>query len=481
MTTGDGVPTMSEAKPKVLLIDDDLLVLRAFGEVLRRAGCEVTAVADPVEGLAMTRDPDIDVVVSDISMPNLTGIDLLRAFKEAQPDLEVILVTGRATIETAAEAVRLGAYDYLTKPFERIDDLPLRVKRAAEHRMLKRTTRQLEDALAGVKQFEGMIGQSPEMNAVFKLVDAVSPTTATVLIRGETGTGKELVARAIHFRSPRRTKPFVAVNCSALTDTLLESELFGHMKGAFTGAIATKRGLFEAADGGTLFLDEIGDISPATQVKLLRVLQEGEVKRVGSNDTLKVDTRVIAATHVDLEKARKAGTFREDLYYRLNVISLTMPALRDRPGDIPLIAQHFVQHYAKKMSKPAPTLSAAAMKLLVGYRWVGNVRELQHAIERAVVLTTTDTIEASVFPPELQSGGGAASGSAAAAPELLHLPYQQAKEVVVRAFERRYLSKMLERTSGNISQAALAAGLDRSNFKRTMKECGLREKEGAAE
>ncbi len=354
MTTGDGGRTMSEAKPKVLLIDDDLLILRAFGEVLRRSGCEVTAVADPVEGLAMTRDPDIDVVVSDISMPNLTGIDLLRAFKEAQPDLEVILVTGRATIETAAEAVRLGAYDYLTKPFERIDDLPLRVKRAAEHRMLKRTTRQLEDALAGVKQFEGMIGQSPEMTAVFKLVDAVSPTTATVLIRGETGTGKELVARAIHFRSPRRTKPFVAVNCSALTDTLLESELFGHMKGAFTGAIATKRGLFEAADGGTLFLDEIGDISPATQVKLLRVLQEGEVKRVGSNDTLKVDTRVIAATHVDLEKARKAGTFREDLYYRLNVISLTMPALRDRPGDIPLIAQHFVQHYAKKMSKPRP-------------------------------------------------------------------------------------------------------------------------------
>jgi transcriptional regulator with GAF, ATPase, and Fis domain len=266
------------------------------------------------------------------------------------------------------------------------------------------------------------------------------------------------------------------VNCSALTDTLLESELFGHMKGAFTGAIAMKRGLFEAADGGTLFLDEIGDISPATQVKLLRVLQEGEVKRVGSNETIKVDTRVIAATHVDLEKARTEGRFREDLYYRLNVISLTMPALRDRPGDIPLVAQHFVNHYAKKMSKPVPMLSAGAMKVLMGCRWVGNVRELQHAIERAVVLTTGDTIEASVFPAELNkqsTGVGVSAGPDAS--ELLHVPYQQAKEAVVRAFERRYLSKMLERTSGNISQAALAAGLDRSNFKRAMKECGLRD------
>ncbi|MFT3714075.1 MAG: sigma-54 dependent transcriptional regulator [Archangium sp.] len=476
---------MGELKPKVLLVDDDSIVLRSFGEVLRRSGCEVTPIAEPLEAVAAARDPSIDVVVSDINMPNLSGIEVLKAFKNAQPDLEVILITGNATVETASEAVRLGAFDYLTKPLDRLEDLTLRVQRAAEHRIVKRRMKELQNELQTIQRFDGIVGQSAPMQGVFKLVDTVAPTTATVLIRGETGTGKELVARALHYRSPRREKPFVAVNCSALTETLLESELFGHMKGAFTGALSTKRGLFEAADGGTIFLDEIGDISAAMQVKLLRVLQEGEVRRVGSNDNVKVDARVIAATHVDLEKAKGDGRFREDLYYRLNVITLALPALRERPGDIPLVAQHFLKHYCDKMGKKQLTgFSPAAMKLLMRNQWIGNVRELQHVVERAVVLSPGEVIEADVLPQDASAGaGGAAASSDADVTDLLHLPFTRAKEAYVRAFERRYLSKMLERTKGNVSAAAVAAGLDRSNFRRAMRDCGLRDapaKPGAA-
>jgi two-component system response regulator HydG len=464
---------MGELKPKVLLVDDDSIVLRSFGEVLRRSGYDVTPIAEPLEAVAAARDPSIDVVVSDINMPNLSGLEVLKAFKNAQPDLEVILITGNATVETASEAVRLGAFDYLTKPLDRLEDLTLRVHRAAEHRIVKRRMKELQNELQTIQRFDGIVGQSAPMQGIFKLVDTVAPTTATVLIRGETGTGKELVARAVHYRSPRKDKPFVAVNCSALTETLLESELFGHMKGAFTGALATKRGLFEAADGGTIFLDEIGDISPAMQVKLLRVLQEGEVRRVGSNDNLKVDARIIAATHVDLEKAKAEGRFREDLYYRLNVITLALPALRERPGDIPLVAQHFLKHYCDKMGKKISGFSPNAMKLLMRNKWTGNVRELQHVIERAVVLSPGDLIEAEVLPQDVSQGASGAAESDVT--DLLHLPFTRAKEAYVRAFERRYLSKMLERTKGNVSAAAVAAGLDRSNFRRAMRDCGLRD------
>jgi DNA-binding NtrC family response regulator len=465
----------TKKKAKILVVDDDKLVLRAVSEALNRDGYEVLSLSDPVEALSVAKDTSFDAVISDIRMPNLSGIELLKAFKTAQPDIEVVMMSGHGTIETAVECMKLGAYDYLPKPFERLDDFCLRVGRACERRALKKRTAVLEDALVAVKEYEGMIGQSSQMAAVFKLVEQVGPTTATVLIRGESGTGKELVAKAIHYRSPRKSKPFIAVNCSALTETLLESELFGHVKGSFTGAVSNKRGLFEAADGGTLFLDEIGDVSLATQVRLLRALQEGEIKRVGSTDAVSVDTRVIAATNVDLEKARSEGRFREDLYYRLNVITLSLPPLRDRPGDVPLLAQAFLKSFADKMGKKVTTIDASAMELLVRNRWVGNVRELENAIERAVVLTQGEHVGPDDLPSHFKEAQKAPSaGADTEVFSLTHLKFAEAKALAVGAFERRYLSTLLEKNAGNITAAALAAGMDRSNFRRLLKDAGLR-------
>ncbi len=459
---------MNKHRAKVLVVDDDKIVLRAASEILQREGYLVVAVDDAVEGLTAAKDPSIDVAVLDINMPNLSGMDLLRAIKQHRDDVEVVMMTAFATVETAVEAVKSGAYDYLTKPFENIDDLSMTVAKAAERKGLRDRTRVLEEALNAKSQFEDLIGQSNQMRAIFKMVETVSYSTATVLIQGESGTGKELVARAIHYRSPRKDKPFVAVNCSALTDTLLESELFGHVKGSFTGATNNKKGLFEAADGGTIFLDEIGDVPPATQVRLLRVLQEGEVKRVGANDSIKVDVRVIAASNVDLVRAKEQGKFREDLFYRLNVIAVQLPPLRDRPEDVPLIAQHFLKMYAEKMGKQVTGITPHAMEALTCSRWVGNVRELENVIERAVVLTTDEVIDVDDLPPnfrEAPKGGGEVEVFS-----LAHLPYAQAKRLAMRAFERRYLSALLERNNNNVSSAARAAGVDRSNFRRLLKQ-----------
>jgi DNA-binding NtrC family response regulator len=470
---------MSAEGPKALVVDDDQVVLKAVSEVLRREGYQVTALSDPLEALALAKDAALDVVISDIRMPNLSGLDVLAAFKRAQPDVEVILMTGFATVETAVAAVKAGAYDYVTKPFERIDDFISRVAHAVERRRLKKRAESLEQALDVKVELEGIIGHSAQMAAVFKLVNAVSTGSSTVLIQGESGTGKELVARAIHYKSPRKDKPFLAVNCSALTDTLLDSELFGHIKGAFTGAIGQKKGLFEAAHSGTLFLDEIGDVPAATQVRLLRALQEGEIKRVGANESIKVDVRVIAATNVNLSKAMADGTFREDLYYRLNVITIPLPPLRDRPDDIPLLIKHFIAKFAAQAKKPVPGVSQEALHLLMTHRWPGNVRELENAMERAVLLSATDTIGVDSLPEGVRE---------AAKPQgnfdpwtLNHLPFAQAKELAMSAFERRYLATALEKSGQNISAAALAAGMDRSNFRRLLKQHGLARTQGAGE
>ncbi|MCL2626921.1 MAG: sigma-54 dependent transcriptional regulator [Cystobacterineae bacterium] len=457
-----------QSNTKVLVVDDDKVVLRAVMEILQSDGYQVVAIDDAVEALAALQDTSIDVAVFDIKMPNLSGMDLLRALKQIRPEVEVLMMTAYATVETAVEAVKMGAYDYLTKPFENIDLLSMSVRRAAEKKALYDRTCELEKALHARTQFENLIGQSQQMRQVFKLVETVSHSTATVLIQGESGTGKELVAQAIHYRSPRKEKPFVAVNCSALTDTLLESELFGHLRGAFTGAIGNKKGLFEAADGGTIFLDEIGDISAATQVRLLRVLQEGEVKRVGANESTRIDVRVIAASNVDLQRAKEQGKFREDLFYRLNVISITLPPLRDRPEDVPLLVHHFLKIYSEKLGKKPMGISPKAMEALTCSRWEGNVRELENVIERALVLCSKEVVDAEDLPSEILQPQKAARDIEVFS--LAHLPYIQAKRLARRAFERRYLSVLLERSGHNISSAARAAGVDRSNFRRLLKQ-----------
>ncbi|MBX7098174.1 MAG: sigma-54 dependent transcriptional regulator [Myxococcaceae bacterium] len=458
----------SKKPTRVLIVDDDKIVLRAATEILQRAGCQVVSVDDAVEGLAAVKDPTIDVAVFDMKMPNLSGMDLLKASKQARPEVEVLMMTAYATVETAVEAVKSGAYDYLTKPFENIDVLTLAVQRAAEKKALRDRAQQLEAELQSRTRFEDLVGQSASMREVFKLVDTVSHSSATVLVQGESGTGKELIARAIHYRSPRKAAPFVAVNCSALTDTLLESELFGHVKGAFTGAVATKKGLFEAADGGTIFLDEIGDMPLATQVRLLRVLQEGEVKRVGANESISVDVRVIAATNADLQKARQEGRFREDLFYRLNVIAVTLPPLRDRPEDIPVLAHHFLHVYSQRLEKKVTGFSSEALEALTSNPWVGNVRELENVVERAMVLTSDDRIDLDDLPADIRTGRKV--GGDVELHSLSHLPYAQAKALAMRAFERRYLSALLEKSKNNVSQAARTAGVDRSNFRRLLKQ-----------
>jgi len=461
----------AQESTRVLVVDDDKIVLRAVQEILQHNGYHVVTMDDAVEALTTIKDFNMDVAVLDIKMPHLSGMDLLRVLKQTRPDVEVLMMTAHATIKTAVEAVKMGAYDYLTKPFEDIEVLLMSIRRAAEKKALHDRTRELEKALNARNQFENLIGQSAQMRKVFNLVETVSHSTATVLIQGESGTGKELVAQAIHYRSPRKNKPFVAVNCSALTDTLLESELFGHVRGAFTGAIGNKKGLFEAADEGTIFLDEIGDIPLATQVRLLRVLQEGEVKRVGANESTKVDVRVIAASNVDLQQAKEQGKFREDLFYRLNVIPIVLPPLRDRPEDVPLLSYHFLKVYSEKLKKKLVGISPKAMEALTCNRWTGNVRELENVMERAAVLCTKEVVDQEDLPSEIVQSQKAAGVFEMCS--LAHLPYAQAKRLARRTFERGYLSALLERNGNNISSAARAAGVDRSNFRRLLKQYEL--------
>ena len=461
---------------RVLVVDDEPVLLKALEALLARKGHQVTALDSPIAATQKLAQEDFDVALLDVKMPDLSGLELLTAVKHRRPEIEVVMMTGHATVETALAAVRAGAYDYLTKPFDDIELVARVVAKAAERKQLFDRNRELETALrereAGGAG-DGLVGNSAAIREVMRMVDAVAYSAATVLVQGESGTGKELVARALHAKSPRRAATFVALNCGALTETLLESELFGHVKGAFTGAQRDQKGLFDAADGGTIFLDEIGDIPPATQVRLLRVLQEGELKRVGSAESIRVDVRVIAATHRDLPKLVKAGKFREDLFYRLNVIAIPLPPLRDRIDDVPLLAHHFLRRYADRLGKKVKTLSPEAVELLCGYRWPGNVRELENAIERAVVLCRGDGVGVADLPPaisgrtaplirELPSGGEEAAW--------LSTSYANAKEQALRRFEKSYVDTLMRACDNNISAAARRAGMDRSNFKRVLRK-----------
>ena len=454
----------------ILVVDDDHGMLRAVKTILAREGYRVLAADGVEQAQIFLLETKPHAILLDIQMPGVSGLDFLPVLTREHEDIPVVMMTAYATVETAVRAVKEGAYDFLTKPFENIDQVVNVVRKAVQHKQLIDRARFLEDALDNRERYEDLVGSSTKMKEVFELVESVSYSTATVLIQGESGTGKELVARATHYRSPRRDRPFVAVNCSALTESLLESELFGHMKGSFTGATADKKGLFETASGGTIFLDEIGEIPPSMQVKLLRVLQEGEVKRVGANDTHMVDVRVIAATNKDLQVLMKEGGFREDLFYRLNVINITLPPLRERADDVPALAYHFLQRYNEKLSKAVTGLDTNVIEVLQVYNWPGNVRELENVIERAVVLARGETIHIRDLPPHLSEGNFSTN---AAMDDFGNLTFNSAKKLAVQAFERRYIKQVLARTDGNISKASREAGLDRSNFRRILKKHDL--------
>ncbi|MBV8762902.1 MAG: sigma-54-dependent Fis family transcriptional regulator [Deltaproteobacteria bacterium] len=386
---------------RILVVDDEANARTALGDLLRDAGFEVEIAADAFKALGKYDAFDPHVVVTDLHMPGMDGIELVKQIREKEAPAEVIVITAFGDVETAVEAMRVGAVDYMTKPV-RFDELLIVLDKVLEMGRLRHETRVLRARLRDRLNPTNIIGSAPVMQNVFEIIEQVAPTTATVLITGESGTGKELVANAIHQRSPRASGPFVKLHCAALAESLLESELFGHEKGSFTGAMARKDGRFSMADGGTLFLDEIGEISPSIQVKLLRFLQEREFERVGGTQTLKVDVRVVAATNRDLQAEVAGGRFREDLYYRLNVVTIDMPALRDRRTDIPALAQSFLARYAKANDKPIDGFDPTALEYLASYDWPGNVRELENAVERAVVLCKGPLIEAKHLPPRLK-------------------------------------------------------------------------------
>ena len=376
---------------KILVVDDEKSLREVMSIMLKRAGYEVTEASDGEQAIGQVNKEIYDLVITDLRMPKADGMDVLKAVKSSSPETVVLVVTAFGTADSAVEAMKQGAYDYLTKPFQ-VDEVQLIIRNALEKRRLSTENMLLKREMASQSSFAQIVGQSEAMQKVFDVVRKVADSKSNVLICGESGTGKELVARAIHYNSARSPMPFVAVNCSAVPETLLESELFGHMKGSFTGAVANKAGLFEIANGGTIFLDEIGDTTPAIQVKLLRVIQEREFRRVGGTQDMKVDVRVVAATNRDLEKAVADGSFREDLYYRLDVIPIRLPPLRLRAGDIPLLVAHFLEKFAQESGRMAPTLTAEAMHVLLGHEWRGNVRELENLIERVVAFSTGNTV-----------------------------------------------------------------------------------------
>jgi len=463
----DGNPPLSAAaieRPiKVYIVDDEPLIHGVWRRILARREFEVLSFHGGRAALAaIAGDPDVDVMVTDLAMPEMDGMELLGRLKAERPEIEIIMVTAHAGLDTAVAAVKAGAYHFLAKPFD-TEAPPLLVRQAAERKRLIQHARELEERLRerdpGPNE---LVGQSAEMRKLREVITAAAPTSASVLILGESGTGKELVAQAIHAASPRRAKPFQAINCAALTETLLESELFGYVKGAFTGADQSRTGLFEAADGGTIMLDEIGHAPASVQTKLLRVLQEGEVRPVGSTKVIPVDVRVVAATNVNLETAVRAGKFREDLFYRLNVLPLRVPPLRERREDIAPLAYHFLARARARHGREVKEISTEALAALTAWHWPGNVRELENAIERAVVLGRSEAMQVRDLPDVI---AGTSRNVATGRP----LTYVEAKLQALESFERSYIEGVLSRAAGNISEAARLAGLDRSNFKRLMK------------
>jgi len=446
---------------RIVVVDDESAQRELIGGFLRKQGHEVCLAASGPEALARVRDRQVDLVLSDCRMPGMSGPELLLGIKAVNPEIPLILMTAYGTVETAVEAMKNGAADYLTKPLD-LEELLVRLARVTEQARLRSEVRDLQQRLVERHRLEGIIGESGRMQEVLALVKRVAPSNATVLIRGESGTGKELIARAIHHNSRRAAGPLVSLNCAALPEQLLESELFGHERGAFTGAVAQRKGRFESADGGSIFLDEIGDLSSTLQVKLLRVLQEREFERVGGTRTIAVDVRVLAATHRDLEQAMREESFREDLYYRLNVVAIQIPPLRERREDIPLLLDHFLRKFAEKNRRDVTGLTAAARDALLKYDYPGNVRELENLVERAVLLCRGQVIDLEDLPATTRPGQ-----RSAAEPLAKDLPG------VLADIERQAIESALERSGGIQTQAAEALGISERVLRYKMKKYGL--------
>lgn len=448
---------------RILIVEDEEKLRRVVQLQLQSAGFDVDQAGSAEEALRLADRADL--VITDLKLPGIDGLQLIAELRRHNSQTPVIVITAFGSVEKAVEAMKSGAADFVTKPFS-LDHLMTIVQKAFEVRDLRDENTKLREELGARYKFDGVIGRSPAMQEIFATITRVAPTRTTVLLAGESGVGKDLIARAIHFHSPRRDKPFVKINCTALPENLMESELFGYEKGAFTGAVASKPGKFEQADTGTVMLDEIGDVPPAIQVKLLRVLQERELERLGSNKTRHVDVRVIAATNTDLRVALENGTFREDLYYRLNVLPLNIPPLRERKSDIPYLADHFVRKVAKEMDRPC-SISDEAVQRLMAYDWPGNVRELENVIERSIVLCNGSTLQAPDIKLDAERARSAQSG--AFLPEGMSLDQ----------YEQSIIREALRRANGNKSQAARLLGITRNALRYRLTQMGIEDGAGA--
>jgi DNA-binding NtrC family response regulator len=457
---------------KILVVDDEDIIVKSCLRILEDTEYDAEAVQDGWEALKRIDENYYDVLLLDIMMPKIDGLEVLQRVKETHPDIDVIMVTGLSEIETAVRSMKLGAFDYLPKPFDP-EELKLVVERAFERRRLLQENLNLKNEVSSKYRFENIIGSSPPMQTVYRLIAKCAPTNSTALLTGESGTGKELIARAIHYNSLRKDNPFVPVDCNSLSDNLLESELFGHVKGSFTGAMVNKRGMFEVANGGTLFLDEIGNISLSTQAKLLRVIQEREFRAVGDTRTQETNVRLVAATNRDLKVMVAEGTFREDLFYRINIFPIRVPPLRERRDDIPALAFHFLTVFSDSLKKKMTEFSVGAMNLLVNYDWPGNVRELENTVHRAVILATGEVIRQGNLVniidmvPRLDIQVPRTSDE-------LKQTKKVAREKSVEKIEKLFVLEALKRNAWNVTKSAKETGMQRTNFQALMKKYNIR-------
>ena len=457
---------------RILIVDDERIIIESCLRILKSDAYQLDAVQDGLEALRKVEENRYDLVILDIMMPKIDGLEVLRRLREGHPDVDVIMITGLSQIETAVKAMKLGAFDYLPKPFDP-DELKLVVHRALERRRLLEENLNLKTEVGAKYRLENIIGASPQMQSVFRLVAKCAPTNSSVMLTGESGTGKELIAHAIHYNSLRKDRPFVPVDCSSLSENLLESELFGHVKGAFTGAVANRKGMFEIADGGTLFLDEIGNIALGIQAKLLRVIQEREFRAVGDTKIQAANFRLVAATNKDLKSMVADGTFREDLFYRTNIFPIRLPALRERRDDIPALAFHFLGVFSRELGKDVNEFSEEAMAMLMSYRWPGNVRELENTLQRAVILTTDSVVRRAHLANIDETAPGRGLDIPKTGDELKQVK-KLAREKSVESIEKLFVLEALKRNDWNATKSAEETGMQRANFQALMRKYNIR-------